>query len=613
MSYVSALSSMLVALGWKRAWAIDFEFVPHRGSLPDPVTCMAARCLITGEKRSLWLYDKWAPCPFEMADDELFLAHSASAEVSCFIALGWPLPTRVIDTMVEVARVRNGGVVRQLDDEDSVYEPSLLRSLVYFGIPARSAGEKDEMIALVLRGGPYTLREIEDIQAYCATDGDDAAKLIVALFYASDLADSQRFLQAVWRGRCVTALTVVQMTGTPLDIPLVKRFMVHGQAIEDGLVDTFGAEYPGVFKEDRSLDMWGFAEYLSQRKIPWPRTAKTGMPVLDKKIREEQVELHPELKNLSELLTLQARTRLGVGDLEIGLHGRNSTRLRPFTTKTGRCAPSGSGYLYTQSKWVRFFARPPESRALLTFDWKACEIAVAAALSGDEALWDAAVSDDPYIAFGGQLGQSKEEAKVNRPLLKATMLGVQFGMTGHGIATRNKIPIGRAERLLAEHKRIYAKFWLWSLGAAKHACEGSILETRLGWRFGWPPQSRAPVNSRTARNWPVQSTAAEMMRLATVLAIEARLSVCAVIHDAFVVETALRHTERNRNQMLAIMNQASEMVLGEGRRIRVKREVIRYPDRYEEKDGAEMFKTAMRLLAEAEARDFAAVKSLEEV
>ena len=72
------------------------------------VTCMAAHCVITGEKRSLWLYDKWAPCPFDMADDELFIAHSVTAETSCFIALEWPLPTRIIDTMVEVARLWNG-------------------------------------------------------------------------------------------------------------------------------------------------------------------------------------------------------------------------------------------------------------------------------------------------------------------------------------------------------------------------------------------------------------------------------------------------------------------------------------------------------------------------
>jgi DNA polymerase-1 len=227
---------------------------------------------------------------------------------------------------------------------------------------------------------------------------------------------------------------------------------------------------------------------------------------------------------------------------------------------------------------------------------------VAAALSGDEALWEAAVSADPYVAFGHQLGQSGKEAKANRPLLKVTMLGVQFGMTAYGIATRNKLSVVKAERLLAEHKRIYAKFWSWSLGVVKHACEGFALETRLGWRICWPPRSRVAVKSKTARNWPVQSTAAEMMRLATVLAIEARLSVCAVIHDAFVVETALKDVERDRNRMIAIMNQASEMVLGEGRRIGIASKVVRYPDRYTDGDGEEMFKIAMKLLTEAEAK-----------
>ena len=50
------------------------------------------------------------------------------------------------------------------------------------------------------------------------------------------------------------------------------------------------------------------------------------------------------------------------------------------------------------------------------------------------------------------------------------------------------------------------------------------------------------------------------------------------------------------------MDQASEMLLGEGRRVRIKSEIIHYPDRYEDKDGKEMFDTIMRLLVEAEGR-----------
>jgi hypothetical protein len=114
-----------------------------------------------------------------MADGELFIAHSASAEICCFIALGWPLPTRVLDTMVEAARLWNGKMASQLGDKESVLEPSLLKALAYFGIPCRGTGEKDAAIDLVLRGGPYT--EIDNTLAYCMDDAEDAARLAAAL------------------------------------------------------------------------------------------------------------------------------------------------------------------------------------------------------------------------------------------------------------------------------------------------------------------------------------------------------------------------------------------------------------------------------------------------
>ena len=125
---------------------------------------------------------------------------------------------------------------------------------------------------------PYTPQEIDDTLTYCMNDAEDAAKLAAALLYASDLVDPLRFRQAVWRGRSVATLTAVEAMGTPLDMPLVKRFLVHWQTIEKGLIDTLGAAYPDVFREDGSYDARGFVDYLSQRKIAWPRTPKTGMP-----------------------------------------------------------------------------------------------------------------------------------------------------------------------------------------------------------------------------------------------------------------------------------------------------------------------------------------------
>ena len=189
-------------------------------------------------------------------------------------------------------------------------------------MPCRGGGEKDAAIDLVLRGGPYTSSEIDSTLAYCMDDAEDAARLATALFLSTDLTDPLRCRQAVWRGRCVAALAAVEATGTPLDMPLVKRLLTHGQAIADELVDTLGAAYPGVFREDRSLDKKALSKYLTDKEIPWPRTPKTEMPILDEKVRKEQVELFPEMKNFSDLLTMQGRTRLGVGDLAIGSDGQ---------------------------------------------------------------------------------------------------------------------------------------------------------------------------------------------------------------------------------------------------------------------------------------------------
>ena len=60
-------------------------------------------------------------------------------------------------------------------------------------------------------------------------------------------------------------------------------------------------------------------------------------------------------------------------------------------------------------------------------DWSSQEIAIAAALSGDELLWKAYESGDPYIAFAIQAGlvpsdATKETHKVIRNRCKSVVL-----------------------------------------------------------------------------------------------------------------------------------------------------------------------------------------------
>ena len=66
-------------------------------------------------------------------------------------------------------------------------------------------------------------------------------------------------------------------------------------------------------------------------------------------------------------------------------------------------------------------------------DWSSQEIAIAGALSGDDALWKAYESGDPYIEFAKQAGlappdATKQSHKEIRQACKSIVLGVNYGM-----------------------------------------------------------------------------------------------------------------------------------------------------------------------------------------
>ena len=65
--------------------------------------------------------------PFPCGPDSLFVAYFASAELGCFLALGWPMPARILDLYAEFRAITNGLPL-----------PSgrgLLGALVYYVLP----------------------------------------------------------------------------------------------------------------------------------------------------------------------------------------------------------------------------------------------------------------------------------------------------------------------------------------------------------------------------------------------------------------------------------------------------------------------------------------------
>ena len=107
-------------LPFREAVIGDFEFRIERGGLPH-VVCVVFRELRSGRELRFWrdeLLSMRRP-PFDV-EKEIFVAFYASAEIGCFLQLGWPLPLNVVDLYVEHRVLTNGLLLKRDAPENRV-------------------------------------------------------------------------------------------------------------------------------------------------------------------------------------------------------------------------------------------------------------------------------------------------------------------------------------------------------------------------------------------------------------------------------------------------------------------------------------------------------------
>ena len=205
-------------------------------------------------------------------------------------------------------------------------------------------------------------------------------------------------------------------------------------------------------------------QWLAANGIPWP-TTDTGQLKLDDDTFREMAKAHPKVSPMRELRSALSEMRLS--DLAVGSDGRNRTILSAFQSRTGRCQPSNTKYIFGPSVWLRGLIKPPEGWGVAYLDWSQQEFAIAAVLSGDEAMQAAYLSGDPYLEFAKQAGlvpadATKQTHGAMRELCKQCVLGVAYGMEAKSLAQRIGQPEIVARDLLRAHRETYRKFWAWS-------------------------------------------------------------------------------------------------------------------------------------------------------
>jgi DNA polymerase-1 len=566
--------------GDQEIWPVDFEFVAGPGERPAPL-CLLAMELRTGRVERLFgddLLGRRTP-PYPTGPEVLIVAYLASAELGCHLVLGWPMPARILDLYAEFS-CRTAGLAPPCGR-------GLLGALAWYGQDAMSAEEKDSMRALVLRGGPYSAWERAAILDYCAEDVDALARLLPAM--AGDI-DVPR---APLRGRYMAAVASMESAGVPIDMETLARLREHWDEIKGTLIAEVDRDFR-VF-EGRTFKAERWAAWLAREGIPWP-VLDSGAPALDDDTFREIARFHPKVSLMRELRHSLSQMRLA--ELAVGADGRNRCLLSPFRSKTGRNQPSNNAFIFGTSAWLRGLIKPREGRALAYLDWSQQEFGIAGALSGDPAMLDAYASGDPYLTFGKQAGQipahgTKETHGEAREVFKTCVLGVQYGMSEFGLARRLGLPRVYTRELLRMHRETYPTFWAWSDGAERHA----MLLGSLHAVFGWTVRVGAEANPRSLRNFPCQANGAEMLRLACCLATERGIQVCAPVHDAILVEGPADSIDEVVAETKRAMREASEVVL-DGFALRADEKVIKWPDRYSDKRGVEMWDRVMKLLPE---------------
>ena len=181
---------------------MDFEFDPRGGEPPEPVGLVAHE-LRSKQTVALWEDElrQRREAPYRTDARSLFAAYYASAELSCHLRLGWPLPLCILDLYAELRTPTNG--------LELPCGSGLLGALASYGLGAMGVLEKEAMRERALRGGPWSEAERTALLAYCKEDVLALQRLLSRMASRVDLP------RALLRGRSMAAAARIEAVGAP--------------------------------------------------------------------------------------------------------------------------------------------------------------------------------------------------------------------------------------------------------------------------------------------------------------------------------------------------------------------------------------------------------------
>ena len=346
-----------------------------------------------------------------------------------------------------------------------------------------------------------------------------------------------------------------------------------------------------------------FVDYLIRNELDWPRTQTGRLDLSDSTFKNKALEF-PQLETLRELRSTLSQTRNLT--LTVGRDGRNRCMQSPFASKTGRNQPSNAKWVFGPSKWVRFLIKPEEGMALAYVDVSQQEFGIAGALSGDKRcrkpmapsihIWHLPSKLVLFLTM-----PQRNLINLSERCLKRALLEFYMGFLQKAWRTSLNPPSEAGRQLLAHHKACYPDFWQWSQDSVSSALLRQEMVTRMGWHLAVPPRvdNENGPNTRSLSNFPMQSNASEILRVAVIMAEEAGIRVIGTIHDAMLIEAPIEDIEDDVWSTCKIWGDASEFIL-QNFRLKSTSDLVVHPERFYDERGQRMWDTIVRLLDEVE-------------
>jgi hypothetical protein len=385
--------------------------------------------------------------------------------------------------------------------------------------------------------------------------------------------------------------------------------------VRDAMVPVIDAQY-GVYVRnaagDWTFSMQLFPTMLARKGITGWTVTETGKLDMKDKVFREMAKAYPELEALHQLR--YTRNKMRNVKLAVGRDGRNRTVLWSFAAKTSRTQPKAAQWIFSPAVWLRFLIKPEPGMALAYIDFSSAEFMIGASMSDGHCgpvnnMMDLYRSGDPYLNFAKRIGAipkdgTKQTHGDMRDKYKTFLLASQYGMSSKTLSGRLGNSDLEAHEMINQHREVFAQYWQWSDDWVQHSLQTGMMRSAMGWTCAvGVAESEEQRNKleRTIRNWPIQTACADMLRIACIMAARHRIRILDPVHDAVLIEAPIERIEADVKLMQEIMRRASRIVLNNtatgDHELRTDANIIRYPDRYTDKRGTDMWNEVTDKLA----------------